>query len=75
MVGQGSPGIAIRSLPMSNRNMAKSYPKSSEETTSEIIDFKGSQSFGEPQDSACYENIPPLQRFLLQSEVTSQVLV
>ncbi|PYT95748.1 MAG: hypothetical protein DMG38_25950 [Acidobacteria bacterium] len=31
--------------------MAKSYPKSSEETTSEIIDFKGSQGFGEPQGS------------------------
>jgi hypothetical protein len=52
--------------------MAKSYPKSSEETTSEIIDFKGSQGFGEPQDSACDENIPPLQLFLLESEATRQ---
>jgi hypothetical protein len=34
--------------------MAKSYPKSSEETTNEIIDFKGSLGFGEahPLDSA-----------------------
>jgi len=52
--------------------MATSYPKSSEQTTSEIIDFKGSQGFGEPQDSACDENILPLQLFLLESEGTRQ---
>ena len=70
----GRSGIARDRYPFASceQNMAKSYPKSSEETTSETIDFEGNQSLGEPQDSACAENIPPLQRFLLESEVTRQ---